>query len=367
VHRWRFFLCGCAAVAFWQSARSHPIEKKEDFLAFQGVKAVSVVISPKQNWVAAGGYKAGTVKAIGSIKVWDFKTRKEVFTYEDPNGSIQCLAFSPDGKYLASGGLRANTTVKLWDLEAGKPYKTFRHPGEVQTLAFSPDGQFLATGCYDESGEQRNFIYLWNLKTGAKEALRPKEKLLEYLQFSPKGNVLGSASKKSISLWDVEARKETSTFAAHEKRITCLAFSPDQRFLASTSMDGTIRAWQLGMQPRQLWSLEAHNAGTWGVVFSLDGKWLISGGYDRPKDKEFGGKGMLKIWKLKDKKLFAAFDAHDSPTLSVALSKDGHYIGSGSQDGTVKVWTAPKELSQKERRGDKKVETKRCQDPFPSE
>jgi len=201
----------------------------------------------------------------------------------------------------------------------------------------------LAT-CDDDSVEQRDLIGLWNIETGAKKRLRPKEAILEHLQFSPKGNVLASASQKTISLWDTQAGKEISTFPAHEKRITCLAFSPDQKFLASASMDGTIRIWRLTKEGGQVLSLDAHNAGAWSLVFSRDGKRLISGGYDRPKDKEFGGKGTVKIWSLKEKKLLRTFDAHDLPTLSVSLAKDGRYIASGSQDGTVKVWTAPKEL-----------------------
>jgi RNA polymerase sigma factor (sigma-70 family) len=195
---------------------------------------------------------------------------------------VRCLAFSPDGKRLATGDEAG--VVKVWD-PAGRELHTLKgHTEPVRCLAFSPDGKTLASG-------SRDLLALtWDVRTGRrKAALAGHTNDVSAVAFSPDGRVLATGSfDQTVRLWDTASGKERATLRGHKKGIFCLAFGPRGRLLASASEDGTVRLWDTTAR-RELASLTRHAGPVWCVAFAPDGQTLATGGQDRT----------VKLWEVR--------------------------------------------------------------------
>src|SRR5262249_39036550 len=142
------------------------------------------------------------------------------------------VALSSDGKRLVASS--KDRTVRLWDVASGKVLRTFEgHAKAPHCLAFSPDGKLLATGSGDRSGgedPERDGLRLWDGATGKELA-----KLGRYAEgvsgvcFSPDGSRLYTGCEMSVRVWDVRARKEILFGAGHSGWVGALAYSPDGR------------------------------------------------------------------------------------------------------------------------------------------
>jgi WD40 repeat protein len=159
-------------------------------------------------------------------------------------GAVMRIAFSPDSKLLAVSPDRYAVTI--WNLVNNQRLQTLHtsFTGAVNSMAFSPDGSTLATGHYD--GE----IRLWNPQTGELKQVLKSTGVVESLAFNPDGTLLASGEgvpTNTVRLWDVEIAQVVRSLETHDHGVISLSFSPNGRLLASGSFEGAVWLW--GVRP----------------------------------------------------------------------------------------------------------------------
>jgi len=244
------------------------------------------------------------------------------------------VAFSPDSKLLASGW--GNGVIKLWDAEAwGAPLQTLKGDfTRVKSVAFSPDGKLLASGSLDGK------VRLWDAAAGLMlQTLEGHSDSVESVAFSPDGKLLASGSKDwTAKLWDVEAGGlALQTLKGHSGAAKSVAFSPDGKLLALGSKDGTIRLWDATAvleADSALRTLEGHSGSVRSVSFSPDSKLLASGSEDKT----------IKLWDAEaGVSALQTLTGHSNWVNSVVFSPDGKLLASGSKDGRVRLWATTRD------------------------
>ncbi|MEG3917758.1 AAA-like domain-containing protein, partial [Microcoleus sp. T3_A4] len=275
----------------------------------------SVAFSPDGKTLASASFD-------NTIKLWNMETQTPIASLTGHRNSVRSVAFSPDGKTLASASF--DNTIKLWHLQSQKLIATLRgHSNQVLSVAFSPDGKTLASASSDKT------IKLWHL-----ESHKPIATLTEHsdsvwsVAFSPDGKTLASASSdNTIKLWHLQSQKSIATLTGHSNSVRSVAFSPDGKTLASASSDNTIKLWHLQSQT-PIATFRGHSNEVNSVAFSPDGLTLASASFDNT----------IKVWHLQSQTPIATLTGHSNPIINVAFSPDGLTLASASSDNTIKVW-----------------------------
>lgn len=269
-----------------------------------------------------------------SVRVWEVETGSTFWSYSPDHGYFSVAAFSPDGQVLAGAG--SDGTIKEWNVSTWKLQREFQAPEGVISLAYSPDGKLLASG---ESAMKAS-IRFWDTATGKVCAdFQPHDWFLHMVAFSPDGKLFVSAGGDGkLIVWSLPSMKQ-KVFQRHSASgsagIVCIAFTKDGTTFATGGVDGRIILWVAEtMTEKAVLVADKGGAESLSLAFSPDGKILVCGSSDHQNKWA----GRIKLWDMETNKEIGSFAAHDRSINCVAFSPDGKLLATGSQDDTVKFW-----------------------------
>ncbi|KZV75637.1 WD40 repeat-like protein [Peniophora sp. CONT] len=280
----------------------------------------------------AGDYIVSCSMNDHTIRVWDATTGHVVGKPFEGN-RIYSVAFSPDGKRIASGSL--DHTVRMWDVGSGqavgKPFEG--HARDVNSVAFSSDGSRIVSGSDDCT------IRIWNAKTGKVVAgpFEGHDGAVNSVAFSPDGTrIVSGSDDNTIRIWDIGATQKVAgqIMVGHTGIVTSVAFSPDGRCIASGSSDQTVRIWDPETGGPLGKPFEGHRRSIYSVAFSPNGTRVVSASNDTT----------IRFWDVDTGKMVGKpFVGHRAGVTAVAFSPDGTRIISSSIDHTIRIWDVLKE------------------------
>ncbi|WP_299485172.1 NB-ARC domain-containing protein [Acaryochloris sp. IP29b_bin.137] len=262
-----------------------------------------------------------------TIKLWDVQRGKCLKTIAGQTNPVFAIALQPSASVSSIvAAVGSDNLIRLWNFKTGDYVTSYTAPmKEVFFVAFSPDGKFMATGSSDKT------VRLWNITEGGQIILRGHTQQICSVAFSPDSRYLISSSfDRTLKLWDIQKRRCIRTYRGHVHQVRGVAFSPDGQHFASASMDRTVKLWNIH-QDQCLYSLTQHIAGVSTVAFNPQGTLLASGGADCS----------IRLWLVSDGQLINTLEEHRNTVWSITFSPDGEQLASGSFDQTVKLWQIP--------------------------
>ena len=240
-------------------------------------------------------------------------------TYQGHSDAVYAVAWSPDGKRLASAG--NDRTAQIWDSSTGKRITTYRgYSSRIYALAWSPDGSRIAFS-------PGNFVQVWD---AARDRLiityRGYSDYIYALAWSPDGSRIAFSPGNFVQVWDAAKDKLIVTYTGHSSRIRTLGWSPDGKQLASAGDDRTVQIWD-SSTGKHIITYTGHSDWIRTLGWSPDGKQLASAGDDRT----------VQIWNSSTGKRIVTYRGYSDYIYALTWSPDGSRIAFSPRD-FVQIW-----------------------------
>jgi WD40 repeat protein len=277
-------------------------------------REAAVAISPDGQTLAVGDAQA--------VQLYDLASGKEKTRLQGQR-SVLSVAFSADGKLLASGGVdpgKDQNSLRLWDLAMGQELRRCQLPKNEPPIhvAFAPDGRRLAAAVEEDD------VHLFDVTTG-----QPVHRLKHYwasrIAFAPDGKTLVTARGPVLRVWDPATGQELfQDFDGHHAGVAAVAVSPDGKLVATGGDD--LRIWDAATS-KSLRRISI-KGGINALAFSPDGKLLASAGKDR----------IVHLWEVATGKVAGELKGHKLMLCGLAFSRDGTRLASGDVQSTIRIW-----------------------------
>ncbi len=280
----------------------------------------SAAFSPDGRVLATGGH--------GSVQIVSANGRNVIATISGAAGTVNALAFSPNGALLAAAGGEPGKGGEILLIDT-KTWKVVRkligHVDAIYGIAFDPKGDRLVACSYDK------LLSVWSISPGAKpNYLKDHTDSLYAVAWSPDGTLIASGgADRTVKLWDTASFKRLYTLSESTAEVQAVAFSPDGKRVAAGSSDKGLRTWNITHSQGALAKAAfAHDGPVMRIAYSRDGQSIVSAGEDNA----------VKVWDavtLAEKRVLPK--QPDWPH-GLALSKDDRWIAVGRHDGSLAVY-----------------------------
>ena len=311
----------CLNISFGEAQTDLPSGALKKFV--HGVSVYTVAFSPDGRLLASGGNN-------NKVIIWDIENNKEHWAIRGHSKSVMSVVFSPNGELLASAS--HDGYVRLWQVTSKNRLHAFLHGGWVRSVAFSPDGNSLVS-C---GGGQKGSITLWDVHQKARISDLPgHNSIVDSIVFSPNGKFLASTSRdRTVKLWDITSQQQRRSLTKHKSVVYAVAFSPDSNFIATSSEDYTIKLWDTS-SGENVADFKVQGDGrvrSLALAFSPDGAYLALACSDNT----------IRLWNVDDRKETTKIRGHTGVVSTVSFSPDGRTLASGSRDRTILLWDLAK-------------------------
>jgi WD40 repeat protein len=292
--------------------------KRLAVLAGQGGKLEALAFSADGKRLASAGKDA-------PVCLWEVPTGRLIVSHPFAGPKVARLVFSPDLAYFAAA-LQDNT-AGVWDLATGKRVTALPNAknSAIPNLAFSPDGRLLAYSPADKT------IRVWDLRAGREvRVLRGPTAPPASLAFNSDGKLLASGSEypeNSGRLWDVGTGRAVAVLPGHKNGIEAVAFSDRGDRIVTASLDQTARLWD-GRTGKPVAVLRGHTGRVWKAIFTPNARRVITASEDQT----------VRIWDAATGDLVQVVRGHNGDVVSACVSRDGARLASASRDRTVRLW-----------------------------
>jgi len=286
-------------------------------------KVQAVAFSPDGKLLATGGDD-------DHIKVWDAQTGAFLYDLGQHDGTVWGLAFRPGSNQLAS--VSTDRTVKVWDLDTRQLLYTIAavggQPGHLDwtySVAYTPDGKTILTAGADRT------VRIWDADFGRSLGTLTGHTLQVYdVAVSPDGTHVATAGEdRTIRYWNISRVGDRELLALDNgDKVYDAVYSPDGTRIASAARDGVVRIWDAGTGAKLAELTGGHTATVEGVAWSPDGSQLTSVARD----------GKADVWDAASGKVLTTFEKHTGPIWGVAYTPDGKLVATAGDDGTVRLW-----------------------------
>ncbi len=308
------------SVRWWDLKRYAALGELEAEASIQGVA------------VSADGRRAFALTVRGELSAWDVNTGAArgpgALLLSGAGRSYFALAVSPDGRTIAVGDDRG--TIYLGELDGSlAPLQgEGAHLGTIQSLAFSPDGALLISTAYGANGAADGNARVWQVAERRLErVLQAEDATLLVAIITSEGIAIAGGEGGMLYTWDVASGQLEAPFEGVGEVVLDLAVTADGTTLAVAATNGTVQLWRVAGR-KLVSTLSSQGASAWSVAFSTGAPYLAAG----------FNNGQIRVWDTQRGEEVSRISAHQARLWAVALSGDGRVLLSGGADQYARAW-----------------------------